>query len=357
MASSLLRRPLSPLARARCTSAFTLVELLVVIAIIGVLVALLLPAIQSARESARRTACANNLKQIGLALSEHTSVKKAFPPGQKVTCTGCDPWAWSAMILPYLEQTEIYSFLNFKYQPNDPLFSVGVTGKVFDFYLCPSTGGLVDPSRDETGVLNNFYGQNATKSGMKMAAIDYAGIEGPHDSTPPPPPPALAPAGTVLNPATNQVYNQNQGVLLKTLTKGVISSAPLVKPKDIRDGMSNTMLVGEMAGRGFNAKASKLKISGTWADGFNTANLANPFSGPPGPVTFGSGSAPGGTAYSDWCPAYASDELISYHPGGGQVLMCDASVHFLSRDMSPTILWSLCSRNGDESIPDDWEGN
>src|ERR1700690_2600928 len=91
---------------------FTLVELLVVIAIIGVLVALLLPAIQSARESARRTTCANNLKQVGLALNEHASVKKAYPPGQKVTCTKCDPWAWSAMILPYMEQAEIFGLLN-----------------------------------------------------------------------------------------------------------------------------------------------------------------------------------------------------------------------------------------------------
>ena len=118
----------------RLLPGFTLVELLVVIAIIGVLVALLLPAIQSARESARRTSCANNMRQIGLALNAHVTAKQSFPPGQKVTCgtsaSPCEPWAWSVFILPYMEQSEIYSSINFTHQPNDQLFSIGVTGKV-----------------------------------------------------------------------------------------------------------------------------------------------------------------------------------------------------------------------------------
>lgn len=332
----------------RSLHGFTLVELLVVIAIIGVLVALLLPAIQSARESARRTACSSNLKQVGLALTEHVSVKKSFPPGQKVTCgtvaSPCDPWAWSAFILPFMEQAEIYSLINFKKQPNDPLFSVGMTGTIINTYLCPSTGGQLDPSRDDTNLLNNFYGQTKTKAGVGMACSDYAGIEGPHDGD-----------MAVLNPTTKQMYIPNQGVLLKnTSPAGTISTAPVVKPKDIRDGLGNTIIVGEMAGRGFDAKASKLKIAGTWADGYNTANIKLTFSAPPNPPTFGSGALPNSTAYSNWCPAFASGELISYHPGGGMVLMCDGAVHFLSQDMSPPLLWSLCSRGGDETIPDKW---
>src|SRR5882724_1366526 len=81
-------------------SAFTLVELLVVIAIIGILVALLLPAIQAAREAARRSQCQNNLKQIGLAITNYESATKTLPPGAFLG----EGSAWSAFILPYLEE-------------------------------------------------------------------------------------------------------------------------------------------------------------------------------------------------------------------------------------------------------------
>ena len=98
---------------------FTLVELLVVIAIIGVLVGLLLPAVQSARESARRSQCQNNLKQLGLAMSNYSSAKGGYPPSmhddnaQKATdgtsgtgnVTGL---SWMYFILPYCEYQEYY---------------------------------------------------------------------------------------------------------------------------------------------------------------------------------------------------------------------------------------------------------
>ena len=87
---------------------FTLIELLVVIAIIAVLIALLLPAVQQAREAARRSQCKNNLKQIGLALHNYESARRAFPPGfvsqaSVVNDPGTGPgWGWGAHILPYL---------------------------------------------------------------------------------------------------------------------------------------------------------------------------------------------------------------------------------------------------------------
>jgi prepilin-type N-terminal cleavage/methylation domain-containing protein len=126
MSSRLLLHP-------RARAAFTLVELLVVIAIIGILIALLLPAVQAAREAARRSQCANNLKQIGLALHNHHDNRNRFPagnvspfgivPGRNMTPQGCfsggtnnastpHPGApWSASILPYMEETAMADIL------------------------------------------------------------------------------------------------------------------------------------------------------------------------------------------------------------------------------------------------------
>src|SRR5438128_7000550 len=82
---------------------FTLVELLVVIAIIGVLVALLLPAVQAAREASRRSRCANNLKQIGIAVHNYNDTYRAMPPGNYHSVFG----SWLAWLLPYVEQTSM----------------------------------------------------------------------------------------------------------------------------------------------------------------------------------------------------------------------------------------------------------
>lgn len=99
----------------RTRGGFTLIELLVVIAIIAVLVALLLPAVQQAREAARRTQCKNNFKQIGLALHNYHDTHGSFPPGwmedPRVTVTDAGLWAWSALILPQMEQASLYQLL------------------------------------------------------------------------------------------------------------------------------------------------------------------------------------------------------------------------------------------------------
>ena len=97
---------------------FTLIELLVVIAIIAILIALLLPAVQQAREAARRTACRNNLKQIGLALHNYAETFGVFPPGyvakipNNKTSSERSMWAWGTFILPYVEATNIYNVLD-----------------------------------------------------------------------------------------------------------------------------------------------------------------------------------------------------------------------------------------------------
>jgi prepilin-type N-terminal cleavage/methylation domain-containing protein len=131
---------MNQLPRSRC--GFTIVELLVVIAIIGVLTGLLLPAVQSAREAARRTACQNNLKQIGLGLQHYHDLHGAFPIG----CVEWRPWgnttnrqlAWSAYLLPYVEQQPLYDCLNLNLPFDDPANRVA-SATVLEVFLCPST--------------------------------------------------------------------------------------------------------------------------------------------------------------------------------------------------------------------------
>jgi prepilin-type N-terminal cleavage/methylation domain-containing protein len=142
----------------RAARGFTLVELLVVIAIIGTLVGLLLPAVQSARESGRRSACQNNLKQIGLALLNHHDAKKCFPYGTDRWGDGKGSASMKHAILPYIEEDKLYAKLLADTKFYTDIASITVDGKDLgqfriNAYSCPS-----DPYGPKSGPGLSFQG-------------------------------------------------------------------------------------------------------------------------------------------------------------------------------------------------------
>ena len=121
---------------------FTLIELIVVISVLALLTALLLPALQTAREAARRIKCANNLKQLGLAVYQYEGVNNALPPTLLLTGKGIVPdwvggWSLNARILAYLEQPALFNAINFAGNQRDPM-NVTVTAQSISVFLCPS---------------------------------------------------------------------------------------------------------------------------------------------------------------------------------------------------------------------------
>ncbi len=206
----------------RQRTAFTLVELLVVLAVIGVLLALLLPAVQAARESARRATCANNLRQIGIALHDYHAACATFPPGctdRMKKANKPDKWlAWSTWILPFLEQENVYRLYDINLRYDDSQNHEAVS-QVLPVYLCPSTSRLAS---DRQG--------NTSRNGR--ACTDYGGMFG--------------------HKLPNVIATNN----------GVMIWEQAISLAKIHDGASNTIVVTEDSGRGST-------WDGEWANGEN----------------------------------------------------------------------------------------
>jgi prepilin-type N-terminal cleavage/methylation domain-containing protein len=213
--------------RSHHSKAFTLVELLVVIAIIGVLVALLLPAVQAAREAARRASCANNLKQIGIAIHNYNDTHRRLPMGW----IGVDPvvrtipyaegepgWGWASKILPYLEQGSLARNAIYGDYPITHTANAGARTAYLKVYRCPSDTG------DKLFVLGTGGGGPILST---LAVANYVGMFG----------------TTELEICEGLPSGQ------QCRGNGVFFHNSDVRFADIGDGLSNTILVGERCSR------------------------------------------------------------------------------------------------------------
>jgi len=314
--------------------------LLVVIAIIGILIAILLPAVQQARAAARRTQCQNNLKQIGLALHQFHDAQGAFPPARLVedgirtlssdgTTTGIDEPSWLIHILPHLEQSTLYSDWNL-YKPFGE-HSLTVRQTVVQTFLCPERHAGTSPvAPDSTVVISLPCGCPGSFQNIPGGAVvDYVGNQG--DVTP----------GATGQPTDFYWGGRGTGVIIsshpKTGSAGTINDwKDKVAIRDITDGTSNTVMVGEP----FIPKGEMTKspYNGPAYFGRHFQNFTR-IGGPGVPLAHDS-SDQRGTLYS----------FGSAHAGIVIFAMADGSVRSISTSISSSVLGDLCNRRDGSSI-------
>jgi prepilin-type N-terminal cleavage/methylation domain-containing protein/prepilin-type processing-associated H-X9-DG protein len=318
---------------------FTLVELLVVIAIIGVLVALLLPAVQAAREAARRSQCANNLKQIGLAMHNYHDTLKTLPTGytndwglaqdfrgQNYAHHTTSPpvryrasWSWSAYVAPYMELSAQHDLLGVTRRHAalalaDPAVQQLLRNPV-SVLRCPSDDGpRLNTSGDRRPADVNDVRHD-------VALTNYVGVS--HGR------------------GTLDIDNRQNNCT------GVLFVDSEINFRDVSDGTSNVLMAGERAWETYHARCSRRQANGA-AIPFviATSNLLNH-------ANRGDSAAVGVAGNGINFPCAVEDctnlwnvksGFYSRHPGGAMFVFVDGSVQFLSETLDLTTFRRLADR-------------
>jgi prepilin-type N-terminal cleavage/methylation domain-containing protein len=304
---------------------FTLIELLVVIAIIAVLIGLLLPAVQAAREAARRAQCVNNLKQIGLAIHNYESTFGSFPVSDshvdetRAPGTGKDSsgMSWMVGILPYLEQSAVFSAVNYNghFPRGEGIANVGnrtIIRMRLAAYLCPS-----DPNNqfDQVEVWPVF--------GVPFAVTNYTGVLGPHRL-----------GNSSIFSGLPDCHNYTAYAFIEcagTFWRHSMYMPPTIS--SFTDGLSNTIIAGEVL-----PKYDAFKIwalgNGSWSSTHAPINYRPRVNQP----------------FNDWPNQIG---FRSQHPGGSNFLVGDGSVKFLKESINRDIYAAVSTRKGGEVVSAD----
>ncbi|HVK17952.1 MAG TPA: DUF1559 domain-containing protein [Fimbriiglobus sp.] len=305
--------PTSPRGPAR--PGFTLIELLVVIAIIAILIGLLLPAVQKVREAAARMSCTNNCKQLGLALHNYHDTNNHFPPA--ATSQPFNPgWAnlhgWGMFLLPFVEQQNVANLYRWDRNWNAPENQPAVAPKL-KVMMCPSAPGdrmdAAPPSTNPAGPWTASVTDYTPLTRIAQGAIN----------------------GGFVSPSPGNI-------------NGMMQTNLRLRFADVTDGTSNTIALGEDAGRpglyrmGRQINAHRANTAASWAD---RNNLIAP-----------TGAKADGSSRLGPCAMNCTNdnELYSFHSGGVVAVFGDGSVHFIRSTITMTDLSRLITRAGGEVL-------
>jgi prepilin-type N-terminal cleavage/methylation domain-containing protein/prepilin-type processing-associated H-X9-DG protein len=363
---------------ARSRRGFTLIELLAVIAIMAVLIGLLFPAVQAAREIARRSYCANNLRQIGLALHQYHAANEVFAMGCSFQAPGppldtqlamWNSFSAQAALLPYLDHAPLYGALNFSLSPLDYDGSnTTVVFRVVGTFICPSdtnagaghqnindyaasfgatTDDLYDWGDSGSALATNFQIPHGS-SGLFTFGIPY-GLRDCTDGASN----TIAYAEWLVGDGRGTFYGgqdpgstyRGNGFMTATGNNPTYASA--------FQNSSAVMAGLQACATQFEASAITIDYKGWyWAMGstgfsmFNTIQVPNDAAFPFGVCRFG------GTP-NDWPDNSTFIGAQSAHPGGINGLMGDGSVRFVKDSITRRVWWSIGTRGGGEIISSD----
>jgi prepilin-type N-terminal cleavage/methylation domain-containing protein len=336
---------------------FTLVELLVVIAIIGVLVGLLLPAVQAAREAGRRSACSNNIRQLGLGLHSYASSRKdAFPRAGEPRTNGTW-WAGASLYLPsvhvatlpFVEQADLFSRFNYDHwidganathdPPGVSNANGGVTNRLVSTFICPSSppfgGNAAAPSNTYAwNVGSTIYWDDTRQNGpiQQRSTTPFADI----------------PDGL------------SKTILLSEMLPGDNSGSAFTFPRDMIPGVSIAAITTPVMPPASQVEAQRQANTAAMASvGAHNSNMADRWArnafmwtlyntvAPPNwdaPTTHTATSGAWLIGVSGVYPAR------SFHAGGVNAVMADASVRFFSNSIDLAGYQRLGSRNDGEAV-------
>ena len=286
--------------------AFTLVELLVVIAIIGILVGLLLPAVQAAREAARRMQCSNNLRQLGLATHNYESAYGRLPSGWVSNGVSGEPgWGWSAALLSFMEGSTITSRIDWRIAIEESIHDQ-VRVAVVPSFICPSDplANVFEIAEDDGGHTHRTltYGTESIDEGDKLFQISKSNY--------------IAMFGTFE--LEDAPYRGD----------GMYFGNSKIKFRDVTDGLSNTIMVGERSGQ----------LGGSIWHG-NIPEAAE-----------SQARIVGVADHAPNSPSGHFEDFRSYHTGGANFMRADGSVQWLPDTIEENVYRAMATRSGGEAL-------